>query len=180
MQPTLTPSDLDRFWSKVHKTTTCWGWTGSRSQDGYGHFAVWHTPNRWVLRAHRVAFELATGPISETAVLDHICRVRHCVNPEHLRAVTPRENVLAGIGISALNARKTHCKRGHEFTPENTYRTSKGGRQCVSCKAALDSAASDRRGRKRATCETCGSEVLASNLARHQKKLHSRTEAAGR
>jgi hypothetical protein len=68
-------------------------------------------------------------------VLDHLCRNRRCVNPEHLEIVTSVENVMRGEGFGPKNAAKTHCDKGHEFTPENTYiRTrAQGGRECRAC-----------------------------------------------
>jgi hypothetical protein len=70
--------------------------------------------------------------------LDHLCRVRHCVNPEHLEPVTPGENTRRSpIHISVIRAARTHCKQGHEFTPENTYRHGPGlrWRSCRACGA---------------------------------------------
>lgn len=72
--------------------------------------------------AHRVAFELWVGEIPPGLVLDHTCRVRHCVAPEHLEAVTQVENVLRSRGLPAIHAAKTHCHRGHAFDEQNTYR----------------------------------------------------------
>ncbi len=113
-----------RFWAKVHKTETCWLWTGSLNADGYGNFRG--------RGAHRVAYELVIGPIPEGHTLDHLCRVRHCVRPDHLEPLTLGENVLRGEGWSALNARKTHCPQGHAYTPENTllYRDHRYCRAC--------------------------------------------------
>jgi hypothetical protein len=90
--------------------------------------------NRQRHGAHRVSYELHKGPIPEGLVIDHLCRVRHCVNPDHLRAVTHAVNILAGVGRGALHARKTHCVNGHEFTAENT-RLCEGGRRrrCRTC-----------------------------------------------
>lgn len=161
MQPiNLSTSDLARFWSKVDKTSTCWLWTG-RTHDGYGRFEL----GRKSLRAHRVSFTLAGGEIPEGLVLDHICRVRNCVNPEHLRAVDNKANVLAGIGLSALNARKTHCKRGHEFTTENTRVNVNGARICRAC----ESEKNRKRNQNPPTCPTCGRVVRGRNLQRHMR-----------
>lgn len=112
-----------RFWRKVDQSAGpagCWLWTGavnSRTSRGYG--VAWAGDR--IQLAHRVAYELVIGPIPDDADIDHLCRNRLCVNPAHLEPVTHRENVLRGEGPSAREARKTHCKNGHEFTPENTY-----------------------------------------------------------
>lgn len=102
-----------RFWSKVEIAPTgCWLWLARRSPDGYGRMSTGgHEVN-----AHRLSYELFRGPIPDDLVIDHLCRVRHCVNPDHLEPVTNLENALR----SPLVAGKTHCKWGHEFTPENT------------------------------------------------------------
>jgi len=81
-----------------------------------------------------VAYELECGPIPDGLVLDHLCRVRACVRPGHLEAVTQRVNLLRGRTIQAANAAKTHCLRGHRFDSENTYVTSLGQRRCITCK----------------------------------------------
>lgn len=84
--------------------------------------------------AHRLAYEWAVGPIPPGAQIDHLCREPRCINPDHLEAVTQRENIVRGESPSAVNARKTHCLHGHEFTPENTYRRpDDGNRQCRAC-----------------------------------------------
>lgn len=83
---------------------------------------------------HRLAWEEAFGPIPEGMVIDHRCRVRACQNVAHLRLVTKRINALENsFGQSALNARKTHCIHGHEYTPENTKRDKNGDRECRTC-----------------------------------------------
>lgn len=91
--------------------------------------------------SHRFAYELLVGPVPEGMQLDHLCRNRWCCNPEHLELVTPRENTLRGVGPSAVNAVKTHCKNGHEFTPENTRVDQRTGeRGCWTCRRAISAA----------------------------------------
>lgn len=119
----------DRFWAKVRKTPTCWMWTGRPTSAGYGALRV----DGRMVPAHRVAYELLVAPIPDGLHIDHLCRVRTCVNPEHLEPVTNQENVLRGVGPSALNAVKTHCIHGHEFTPENTFPMKDGRRACREC-----------------------------------------------
>lgn len=116
------------FWHKVDRTGECWLWTGRGDAGGYGRV---HYDGRDGY-AHRLAYELLVGAIPDGLVIDHLCRVRNCVNPAHLEVVTQRENILRSDGAGAVNARKTHCKRGHEFTPENTIRIAQG-RNCRTC-----------------------------------------------
>lgn len=109
----------------------CIEWVGARSPDGYGRIAV----NRVAVGAHRVAYELVHGAIPDDLVVDHLCRNRSCINPEHLELVTNRENILRGDGLAAQNARKTHCINGHPLTPENIYGYD-GSRECRLCARA--------------------------------------------
>lgn len=116
------------FWGRVVKTQSCWLWTGAMT-GGYGQVRF----AGGFIRAHRLAYELTNGQIPDGLDLDHLCRVTNCVNPAHLEPVTRPVNILRGVGMSAKRARQTHCKRGHEFTPENTYkwRTSRICRACA-------------------------------------------------
>ena len=132
----LTASLEERFWAKVQKTETCWLWTGGKSLDGYGIFRPSHGPRSF--RAHRFAYELLIGPIAVGLTLDHLCRVRRCVNPAHLEPVTDRVNILRGISPSAQAARKTHCPQGHPYDLFNTHRNRQNGRVCLECRRLRD------------------------------------------
>jgi hypothetical protein len=133
-----------RFWTYVRKTETCWLWTGATSH-GYGHFHLNAEGGiNHQVRAHRFSYELLIGPIPAGMTLDHMCHTldckvpvaecphRRCVNPAHLAPASLADNT------RRTGARhKTHCKRGHEFTPENTwvFVSSVGGpgRMCKTC-----------------------------------------------
>ncbi len=123
-----------RFWERVHKKgpDECWPWAQAVSSTGYGQFQLFHHR----VLAHRFAYEMAYGAIPSGLQIDHLCRNRACCNPTHLEAVTLRENVLRGVGVTAVNARKTHCVNGHEFNEENTGYTPTGKRVCRACKRA--------------------------------------------
>ena len=109
----MTLSELKRFIPKIKKEIDCWMWTGATHNTGYGIFWM----NDDFQLAHRISYQHFTGEI--VGVIDHLCRNRKCVNPDHLEDVTSGENVLRGEGQPARNARKTHCFKGHEFTNEN-------------------------------------------------------------
>lgn len=116
-----------RFRGLVEMTPSCWLWTGQLDRYGYGRFRIYGGS----VLAHRWSFEQVLGPIPPGKQLDHLCRVRHCVNPSHLEVVAPEENTRR-----SWPATKTHCVKGHEFTPENTYlraRSGEGRRDCRTC-----------------------------------------------
>lgn len=120
--------DIDRFISKmaIDDATNCWLWSGALSLSGYGHFNV----NSMPVPAHRYSYETSIGFIPKGRQVHHKCNVRHCVNPNHLEALTPMEHVNVTVGHEK---NKTHCKRGHEFNYENTL-YSKGVRTCKRCR----------------------------------------------
>lgn len=132
----------------------CWLWSGQVS-EGYGRIhTVGSAKDRIALLAHRAVYELYYGPIPKGLHLDHLCRVRHCVNPAHLEPVTCQENVLRSpIAVASKWASRTHCEAGHEFTPENTRwrkrrdNPDKTYRECRACRRIQDHA---RRAAKRA------------------------------
>lgn len=124
------PSVADRFWSKVQKADECWMWDAARTRWGYGYF---YADGR-LQHAHRVAFELVRGPIARDLEIDHLCRVKACVNPAHLEPVTGTENRRREM---ADRERVRACPRGHAYTPENTYTDPRGGRRCRMCMRAL-------------------------------------------
>lgn len=121
---------LETFLSRIVVNECCWDWDGAHFKTGYAE--TWD--GRRPLYAHRVSYELWVGPIPDGFVIDHLCRNRGCVNPEHLEAVSQRTNILRGTGMSARHAVKTHCPKGHEYTAENTYNyPNKNSRECRVC-----------------------------------------------
>lgn len=128
------PTEEERFWAQVDKDGPggCWLWLGSINSGGYGEFHH----DYGCSRAHRWAYEHLVGPITEET-LDHLCRVRPCVNPQHLDPCSRGENTMRGHTITAAHAAKTHCLRGHPLSGTNVYRY-RGNRHCRACRAMHD------------------------------------------
>jgi hypothetical protein len=124
---------IDRFREKykVNDITGCWEWHGYIHPGGYGHFSDKHK-----FTAHRWSYEYFISKIPDNLQLDHLCRVRHCVNPNHLEAVTQKENILrgnTGLLTGILMKSKTHCPQNHEYSYDNTYIFPNGKRKCKEC-----------------------------------------------
>lgn len=127
---------LERFHNYIYPepNTGCWLWAGTISTHGYGITYV----NYKRYFAHRFSYEVFKGKIPDGLVIDHLCNTRLCVNPDHLNPTTSRENTMrSSIAPASINKRKTHCKNGHPFTPDNTARFKKGWRECKICASAL-------------------------------------------
>lgn len=119
-------SPLDRFMEKVEvdPSTGCWLWTGAIHPLGYGRFWMGER-GKSAISAHTAAWLLLRGPIPEGLEPDHLCRVRRCVNVDHLEPVTHQENILRSV--------QPHCVHGHPFDERNTLRSPAGWRMCRQC-----------------------------------------------
>lgn len=119
---------LERFMRHVAvQSDGCWLWTGTVNANGYGTISTRRERPCRTSRAHRIAYELLVGSIPDGLELDHKCRVRRCVNPEHLEAVTRKVNVGRG-----LKGPRVFCPQGHAYTPDNVL-LKKDGRVCRTC-----------------------------------------------
>lgn len=130
---------------RIYRTPEgCWQWEGATS-EGY---ATLRRKGRTYL-VHRLVYEEVTGPIPPGRQIDHLCRNRSCLNPAHMEVVTPRENTLRGEGVTAQNARKTHCPRGHPYNEGNTVLRARGGRGCRTCQREWSRRRYQRHGNRR-------------------------------
>lgn len=125
----------ERFWRQVNPSGVCWEWTGYLT-EGYGRFRV---SADQMVGAHLWAYQWLIGPVPDGLELDHRCRNRCCVNPDHLEPVTKRVNILRGDAASARNARKTTCPQGHPYDDTNT-----AVRRCRACRRANNREAARR------------------------------------
>jgi hypothetical protein len=120
-------SSIDRFWHSITKAESgCWEWNGSMNAYGYGTISVGKNQ-----MAHRFAWEKLKGTIPTGLQIDHLCRNRKCVNPDHLEPVEQKLNMARGVCPSAINAVKKFCKRGHSL--DDALITPKGHRTCRIC-----------------------------------------------
>src|SRR5437867_1113974 len=134
MTSLLTPFLVRRFWANIEKMESCWLWKGGHNTDGYAEITI----NRRPYGAHRFAYELINGSIPNGLTIDHLCRNPGCVNPEHLEAVTMNENLKRSpIQVTTINAKKTHCPKGHLLKEGNLViwlLKRYGWRNCLTCK----------------------------------------------
>lgn len=130
-----------RFWDKCAPIPDagCWLWTGDATPGGYGRVKIAGRNQM----AHRVSLAARDGAIGNGLDVDHLCRVRSCVNPAHLEAVTRTENLRRSGAWSGKNMRKTHCPRGHILAGDNLCAkySRRGKRACLTCVRAQDAAA---------------------------------------
>ncbi len=123
-------SILEAFLSKIIIVKSgCWVWIAFCNNKGYGQFNF----NKKNARAHRFIYEYFYDRICSDLTIDHLCKVKNCVNPNHLEEVTNRENNLRSNSIGGINSRKTHCNKGHPLSGENLRIENYGGRRCKTC-----------------------------------------------
>lgn len=140
----------ERFWSRVDKIdlTGCWLWDGYINKNRYGTWSYSQGGKTKTVSAHRAAYELLRGPIPDGLVLDHLCRVRFCCNPDHLVPVTQKQNLArskSGQTGAERNRAKTHCLQGHSYSGDNLHITPDGKRVCRACARRYTAEARARR-----------------------------------
>lgn len=155
------------FWAKVRKSDLCWEWVGALDSCGYGMVRN----NLKSRKAHRVSYEWLVGPVPDGLEIDHLCRNRACVRPDHLEAVTHLENMSRGDAGKYLAVRE-RCNAGHPFDKENTYiRADGGGRACRACR--MNDMRRSRGRRPKSEC-ACGCRMFAKNPGSQYIRGHNR------
>lgn len=147
----MNASRIERLMRKIELVpfTTCWIWTGACFSNGYGNVKVPNQRKNQV--AHRAVYEEIKGPVDKSLVLDHLCKNKFCVNPDHLEAVSQKENLDRAGTIDKLRkaakirGQKLNCKRGHELSGANLYIQSNGGRRCLACSKITNKANIDAK-----------------------------------
>ena len=112
--------------------TSCWISNRARMSNGYTR--MYHSGKLWL--THRLSYEAHRGPIPDGLVIDHLCRQRACINPDHLEPVTMRINLIRGEGFIGQQSRRTHCIHDHPLAGENLYVSPRGTRHCQTCRRA--------------------------------------------
>jgi HNH endonuclease len=126
-------SVIERFNKKYYiDNNGCWIWIAYKDKNGYGIFR----DKSSIIRAHRFSYQYYRGKIPKDLELDHvICQNPTCVNPNHLEAVSHKENILRGNSPSALHSKQTHCQNGHALNKDNIYfNKNANSRRCIICR----------------------------------------------
>lgn len=184
MRAKISPADRLRK-RLVADEAGCLNWTGALTHNGYGEVG---NGIGGKVRVHRLAYEVARGPISAGLEIDHLCRNRRCCNPDHLEAVTREENIARGNAPHIVNAKKTECKHGHPFSPENTRINRRGARVCIACESGANATRPSRarpnadRGRFNRSKVTCahGHPLSGDNLRLYRGERACRACASNR
>lgn len=153
--------------SRIERTPGCWIWRGYTDPSGYGRAVL---PGGRYVMAHRLSYELLTGPIPDGLTLDHICRNRGCVKPQHLTPMTRGDNSLLWQLEDGRYAGATHCPQGHPYNMANTYwyGPKRTKRRCRTCNRET---AATRRAEK-VPCPNCGLPRTRNNLRLHIRRMH--------